>query len=994
GYLWAMGLSLAVSAHVILHHQFFFPAMRLGFQMRSGLIALLYRKALSLPASAATSTGEVVNLVSNDAQCFETASVMAHFIWAGPIEIILVMAVLYWRIGWAAFVGIGVLVWLFPLHSVFARRYSHLRQKTSSYRDDRIRTVGDLLAGVELIKLSAWEDPLEKRVNEQRDKELGSLLSAAWIKATSESIRFCITGIVSLVTFSVYYASGNPLTPDKVFTCMALFNVIRNTIGIFFPQAVEKLAECTVSVRRIVAFLQLPEVDDLRMEEAGTAADKEDSPPSDKVAVSFKQASFTWATPPHPLVLDGITLDIMKDELLVVVGPVGSGKSSLCMTVLRELLPISGALSFHIQPREPAGQLRIAYLSQNPWILSGTVRENILFGNAYDDAWYQQVVHGCALEKDFALLAEGDSTFIGERGALLSGGQRARIALARAVYMRADMYVFDDPLSAVDPQVARHLFDHALTKLLAGRPRLLITHQLQFTRHCDRVLVLEDGRVAAIGTPAELLGVDASSDHAKSSFLHELRDYARQADQAASDAPSPDDDDDEKAKHDGDDGVLVDRPKQQHAEDQAEGNTPIAVYWRFFRFGASPLTITLAALALSGAQAVMVSADWSLARWTNTPVALQTGWHHAYPYIGLVMGTCFLAIFRSTISFWILLNASRWMFRSMLHTVLSAPMQFFHTNPHGRILNRFSKDQSNVDELLPITLFDAVQCLFLILGALVVVCIQRFWNEFSSAQNANARAFFAFLGCARWVGFRLDVGSGFLLILTAFLSVLMRSSQQASLVGLSLIYVLQTVDCLQWAVRQTIEVEMQFISVERIISYTQIAPEPPRHTERRPPDNWPEQGSIEFKDMSLTYPEASEPVLKHITLSIEGGEKIGVVGRTGAGKSSLLTALFRLCESAPAGCIVIDGIPISELGVHDLRSRLSIIPQTPMMFKGTLRFNLDPFDQYSDADLWHALEAVDLKRRIESLPYKLDSPVTEDGKNYSAGERQLISLCR
>jgi ATP-binding cassette subfamily C (CFTR/MRP) protein 4 len=214
------------------------------------------------------------------------------------------------------------------------------------------------------------------------------------------------------------------------------------------------------------------------------------------------------------------------------------------------------------------------------------------------------------------------------------------------------------------------------------------------------------------------------------------------------------------------------------------------------------------------------------------------------------------------------------------------------------------------------------------------------------------------------------------------------------MVGLSLSYLLQLIDMLQWAVRQSIEVEMQFISVERIIAYTRLEPEPPRQTDRRPPEDWPDRGAIEFRDMSLTYPGSEAPVLKNISFTIQPGEKIGVVGRTGAGKSSLLTALFRLTEAHPPGCILIDGIPISELGVHDLRSRLSIIPQVPVLFKGSLRFNLDPFQNYSDHELWQALEAAELKETVERMPDKLDTQITEDGKNLSAGERQLISLCR
>ncbi|RKP04707.1 P-loop containing nucleoside triphosphate hydrolase protein, partial [Thamnocephalis sphaerospora] len=755
-----------------------------------------------------------------------------------------------------------------------------------------------------------------------------------------------------------------------------------------------------------------------------------------------------------------------------------SGKSSLCMAALRELRPLAGSVKTLVRPSHADGQMRIAYLSQSPWIIAGTVLENILFGEPYDPVWFTKVVEACALAADLAALPHAERTFIGERGITLSGGQRARVALARAVYMRADLYILDDPLSAVDPRVARHLFEQVLCGVLDDRPRILVTHQLQFVRHCDRVLVLENGRVAALDRPDVVLSTSSktspmtddgnSSDgkHTSTGFLAELREYAYLPDDVDIDLESGapniaakrtclDEEEESYAEAAADDDSGTVEPVAASEEDQAYGQTPLSTYWRFFRFGAAAPVVILMMLLMVAGQGVMVYSDWWLAQWTNTPAAQQTDWYRGHVYIALVAVTFALSLSRASVFFWLMLNASRWAFRSMLQTILMVPIQFFHTNPHGRVLNRFSKDQSNVDELLPMTFFDAAQCMFIVVGAIVIVCIvnpyvaitlpvilggflilrwlymnasrqvkriesvtrspvysqlsetlyglvtvrahnmqTRFWDRFAAAQNTNASAFFAFLGCARWVGFRLDMCSSAFLIITAFASVAMRDTQQASLVGLSLSYVLQLIDMLQWAVRQSIEVEMQFISVERIIAYTKLESEPPRHTDTKPPANWPDCGAIEFRDMSLTYPGTSSPVLKNITLSINPGEKIGVVGRTGAGKSSLLTALFRLTESSPTGCIVIDGIPISNLGVHDLRSRLAIIPQAPVLFKGSLRFNLDPFQEYSDVELWQALQSAELKESVERMPHKLDTEVAENGRNFSAGEQQLISLCR
>ncbi|KAJ1982361.1 hypothetical protein H4R35_000316 [Dimargaris xerosporica] len=767
----------------------------------------------------------------------------------------------------------------------------------------------------------------------------------------------------------------------------------------------------------------------------------------------------------------------------------------------------------------------IGYASQMAWIMAGTVRDNILFNAPYDPDWYEEVVSGCALERDFAILPQGDLTMVGEKGTNLSGGQRARICLARAIYQQADLYILDDPLSAVDPHVGRHIFDQAICGLLRNKPRLLVTHQLQFIRECDSVAVLHQGEIVANGSSQVVLAnlpfstMPGSPTHTNiptvvddstatlDGFLAYLRDVSTHPEKSVppvirvSDADS---DVESGPAHPpayatnsnrtsicssvysyhshGLNTLTHDTPYTLPSvltgastkptlakgdvseakaeaiggeEEKATGTTPLSVYYEFFRYGTSPLGLLCLLLLLVLAQTSMVFTDVYLSQWASKPRAQQQAWHYPLVYGLLTLLTMILATVRAIAFFVVVLHGSTRVFQQMLDAVLHSRLHFFQANPQGRILNRFTKDQSSVDELLPMCIFDSFQCTMMVIGAIVIVSIANPWviiavpfillgfgvlrhyymltnrvikriestsrspvyailsetldgvgvirsfratahfqQRFVAALNQNSRAFFIFIATSRWLGFRLDMLSFAFLTVASFATVAARSTTDPGMVGLGLSYVLQLLGMVQWLIRQTTEVEIHFVAVERMLAYAHLPREPNQPTDPEVYPHWPSQGSIEFRGMHLQYPTAPAPVLRNITLTTQPHEKLGVVGRTGAGKSSLLTALFRLHEAYPADCITIDGVDISQLNLHFLRSRLSIIPQEAFLFHGTLRFNLDPFDKYTDAAIWAALDACKLKTLVTGLPAGLESEVTENGKNFSIGERQLLSLCR
>lgn len=776
------------------------------------------------------------------------------------------------------------------------------------------------------------------------------------------------------------------------------------------------------------------------------------------------------------MTLKNISLILNPGELLAVVGPVGAGKSSLLMSILKELPVLSGQVNVHGT---------VSYVAQQPWIFSASLRQNILFGQKYDKIKYKQIVQVCALKRDIELLPHKDFTLVGERGISLSGGQRARVSLARALYVDADIYILDDPLSAVDAKVGRHIFNQCINGYLKEKSRILVTHQLQFLPQVNRIIILDQGEAVGIGTFEELLesGIDFASLLKRPNKEEEQEAPTRAASvlDMVEMSPSVTNLQDQVGSLVSLCSVGNEFKEEVHIQEEGRkiGHIGLYVYLQYFKAGAHFLYGILMGLVFIVSTLFYIGTDYWVARWsnqeqsryealqkqkaiisegynfTNTTIPTTDFSYNTAIYSGLTLGVFAFSLLKAFMFYWNSIQTSQTLHNTMYTNIIRAKIAFFDENPAGRILNRFSKDMGLIDDILPANGMDFLQCFFLTMSVVFVtgfvnpwifiptffmVCLfiflrqyyvrtsrsvkrletvarspvfsqinaslqglssirafnaqERFLEEFDNFQDIHTEAWFLFIAITRWLALRLD------LLCTAFVSsvimgsIPLSSELDAGIVGLSVTYSFILTGMFQWFIRQSVEVENNIVSVERVLEYGKLPKEASLESEdsKQPKQVWPEHGNIVAKNLSLKYYEDGPLVLKNINFAIKSQEKVGIAGRTGAGKSSLIIAMFRMVE--PQGQLIIDNIDSKSIGLHDLRSKLSIIPQDPVLFKGTLRKNLDPFKEYQDEDLWRALEEVQMKDVISELPKGLESQVNEGGDNYSVGQRQLICLGR
>ncbi|XP_066872982.1 ATP-binding cassette sub-family C member 4 isoform X1 [Kogia breviceps] len=1055
-YGYAGVLSACTLVLAILHHLYFYHVQCAGMRLRVAMCHMIYRKALCLSnlAMVKTTTGQIVNLLSNDVNRFDQVTIFLHFLWAGPLQALLVTILLWMEIGISCLAGMAVLIILLPLQSCIGKMFSSLRSKTAAFTDTRIRTMNEVITGIRIIKMYGWEKSFADLITSLRRKEISKILRSSYLRGMNLASFFVASKIIVFVTFTTYVLLGHVITASRVFVAVTLYGAVRLTVTLFFPSAVEKVSEAVVSIRRIKNFLLLDEITQCNPQ----------LPSDGKMIVDVQDFTAFWDKASETPTLQGLSFTVRPGELLAVVGPVGAGKSSLLSAVLRELPPSQGLVRVHG---------RIAYVSQQPWVFSGTVRSNILFGKKYEKERYEKVIKACALKKDLEVLEDGDLTVIGDRGATLSGGQKARVNLARAVYQDADIYLLDDPLSAVDAEVSRHLFELCICQALYQKITILVTHQLQYLKAASQILILKDGEMVQKGTYTEFLksGIDFGSILKKENEETEpsavpgtpaLRNrtfsessvWSQQSSRPSLKDAAPEDQD------------TANMQVTLSEESRLEGNVGFKAYKHYFTASAHWLIIMFLFPLNIAAQVAYVLQDWWLSYWANEQSAVNvtvngqgnvTEKLDLYWYLGIYSGLTVSAVLfglaRSLLVFYVLVSSSQTLHNQMFESILRAPVLFFDRNPVGRILNRFSKDIGHMDDLLPLTFLDFIQTFLQVIGVVgVAVSVipwiaiplvplgiiffvlrryflqtsrdvkrlesttrspvfshlssslqglwtiraykaeERFQELFDAHQDLHSEAWFLFLTTSRWFAVRLDAICAIFVIVVAFGSLILAKTLDAGQVGLALSYALTLMGMFQWCVRQSAEVENMMISVERVIEYTDLEKEASWEYQKRPPPSWPQEGVILFDNVSFSYSLDGPLVLKHLTALIKSREKVGIVGRTGAGKSSLIAALFRLSE--PEGKIWIDKILTTEIGLHDLRKKMSIIPQEPVLFTGTMRKNLDPFNEHTDEELWNALEEVQLKEAIEDLPGKMDTELAESGSNFSVGQRQLVCLAR
>ncbi|KAF8548045.1 P-loop containing nucleoside triphosphate hydrolase protein [Imleria badia] len=1080
GYAIAILMFAASMAQTVIVHQYFQRCFETGMRVRAGLVTVIYKKALVLSShERGRATGDIVNLMSVDATRMQDLCTYGLIAISGPYQITLAFVSLYNLLGWSAFVGVAIMIFSIPLNTFIARILKKMHEQQMKNRDKRTRLMSELLANIKSIKLYAWEYAFIRRVLHVRnDLELRMLRKIGIATAMNTTLWGGIPLIVafsSFATASVF--STKPLTADVIFPAISLFMLLQFPLAMF-SQVTSNIIEAIVSVKRLSEFLRAEEL----QEDAVKRIDKPSLSIGDEV-LSIRDGEFQWTKNSIQPALEGINLTVRKGELVGILGRVGDGKSSLLSAIIGDMRKIDG---------EVVLSGTVAYAAQNPWILSATVRDNILFSHTYDESFYDLVIEACALKPDIAVLPQGDMTEVGEKGITLSGGQRARVALARAVYARADLVLLDDVLAAVDSHVARHVFDHVIGPqgLLATKARILVTNSIAYLKHFDQLAYIRRGIILECGSYRQLLSNPDGAvrkliqNHAANGSSSGATSGAQTPVHTGLSTPTTSDIQatliDEIESSSSAEKVVVRRTSFSKAviaplpsvretidsgaskEHSEQGRVKKEVYLQYLH-AASKAGFSFFVLVTVLGQLVSVMATFMLRLWGESnresganaglkdPYLLGYGFFNLLSIVFGAMAALLIWVFCS-------LRSSKYLHDSMLDSVMRAPLSFFEMTPTGRILNLFSRDIYVVDLVLGRVIQNLARTcattasILLVIGfsfppfMLAVIPLSWFYYRVTAyylstsrelkrldavskspifawfseslsglstiraynqqalftAQNAhridrNQMCYLPSTTVNRWLAVRLEFLGSVIILGTAFLAVaaVATSNVDAGLVGMVLSYALSTTGALNWLVRSASEVEQNVVSVERITHYANDLPsEAPRELpDNKPPTGWPGAGEVEFREYSMRYRPELDLVLKEISLTIKPKEKTGIVGRTGAGKSSLLLALFRIIE-ADSGKIFIDGVDISTIGLHDLRSVISIVPQSPDLFEGTLRENIDPVGEYQDVDIWIALEHAHMKSYVESFPEGLDAPVQEAGSSLSAGQRQLLCFAR
>ncbi|XP_033096066.1 multidrug resistance-associated protein 5-like [Anneissia japonica] len=1133
---------------------------RAGARLRGAALAAVYRKTTRLRSMKGKSAGEIVNLCTNDGQRIFEMMLFLPFLFIGPL---LAMAGLVYTsilIGPAATVGTGVFFLFYPLQLGMSKVIAYFRAKGIVVTDRRVKMMSEIIMCIKLIKMYAWEKSFAKTISGIREDERAVLQKAGYVQSINTGLTPLVPVLATVITFSIHTFLGNDLTPSQAFTYMACLNATRIIVAIT-PASIKYLGETKVATMRMQAFSYISCLNLLRiiviatpfliksLGESLVFTQRALYPFAD--AVVIKNATFAWDRETYVSkyeeqlkaksgrrnskimqmigrrnsktkiaknstvsnggessflmqnkneefvkILFNIDLKIKKGQLLGICGSVGCGKSSLLSAILSFAVKTEGSVAIDGS---------FAYVSQQAWIINDTLCNNILFGKEMDQERYKKVLCACSLKQDLDMLPNADKTEIGERGINLSGGQKQRISLARALYANCDIYLLDDPLSAVDGHVGQHIFNHCILKALKEKTVIFVTHQLQYLNRCDDVILLKDGYIIEHGTHAELMSHEGDYANLIQTFYSEHKD-----DKSITESEAELTDEEEELKEI-DVKLKVDDlsdlqdvcPKDLSANDvplnksmqslyeseeqvhrdgkliqeeqKSEGAVGLQTYKAYVKASGGYCVACIVLLVFTATIGCSVFSNWWLSFWlhqgsgenhdnstdidddhvgsiTDNPDNLFYQTVYMMSAVAFILLTCLRSFIYTNIT----LRASSQMHDTVFKQVVSCPMSFFDTTPLGRILNRFSKDLDEVDVRLPFNMESLIQnsiLIFLSIGTIVVVfplflvavaimlvifiilvkffrhgirelkqldnITRSFWfshinstvlgiptirafnkgpeytAKFEKLLDEHSVAMTLFYLGNRWLAVRFDIITSIMAGSTALFVVLSHGTVPAALSGLALAYATQMLGIFQYTVRVSSEVEARFTSVERIFHYIyNLDSEAPAVVKsNRPSIEWPSKGAIQVRGLKMRYRPNLPLVLKGITFNIESQEKIGIVGRTGSGKSSIGVSLFRLVEKS-AGSIFIDDVDISKIGLEDLRSKLSIIPQDPVLFVGTIRYNLDPFCQYSDAQLWRALERTYMKDTIKGLDKQLQSTVVENGENFSVGERQLLCMAR
>ncbi|PAV58307.1 hypothetical protein WR25_02213 [Diploscapter pachys] len=1124
-YIAAVGVALCAFLGPAVHHPYFYAMQKVGLEMKVAASSLIMNKGLQISSAALhkTTVGHMVNLLSTDVAKLDMVVQFFHYIFVVPLLLVIYIYLLWVEIGWSSFAGLAVLLVMLPLQAFYAKQMGKTRRDMAKRSDKRISAMSEILQGILVVKMYAWEEAFSRVIGKLRAFDMEMVRAHAINHAMVMGLFWASGKLIVLFAVICYYLIEENVTTDRVFVAAALYNLIRLPVNLFLPFAIQCLFEGKTTIQRVQEFLELEDYGQL----AVTSEQTDDAYSADKASITAKytktpkgdedkkllgengdfkmiekmnknderkneecilemdDVTCTWDLDENKessqcsVAIQDVSFSAKPGQIIIIVGPVGAGKSTLLHSILGEIRKVQGSIRVNGS---------IAYCSQEAWIFNGTIRDNILFGNAFNESNYRKAITTASLEMDIEKMPNADGTLVGERGASLSGGQRARLALARAIYADADIYLLDDPLSAVDAHVSRMLFEkylflyfipsmhsfRCIRGVLSSKIVLLVTHQLQLISPNHQVVLMDQGRIIASGTMAQLRSNHSAMFNA---LLHEgdksvTRSFSESASieserhLSVSNSDIIEDDlDDVKAEE------IKKETKEYVPDTQEEDRNDGSVDWRYYgiyttsMFPNKWLVVPLAFFTVF-VQFLFNFLDWWLTKWMNAceraqaqvngtiwkdykdKVSMLSVWQfqlslndYMYSFVIVTLVFALLAVLRCIVFRVTQTKASRVLHRNMVKAVLSTDIAFFDKNPVGRILNRFSKDVGVMDDPLACVFLEFIGGALNLLGIVLTIVFlnlivflptlpllivlfllryiylqssrdtkrleattrspmfshissvmsglitirashrqQQMMDKFHRAQNVNTAAFNLSLLTSRWFAVQTDGVVACFVTIVALFSLFSPFEMTSGGVALMLTYVIKMTGFFSWIARQSAEMENGMVSIERIVKYTELEPEKePLITAKLDPE-WPQHGRIQINNLFLKYDK--EFVLKDISVDIKPKEKIGIVGRTGAGKSSLLRTLFRLV-SPTQGTILIDSIDTSTIRLRTLRKSISIIPQEPVLFVGSLRSNLDPFEEYSDEILWDALEQVELKNLIAGWPQALNTPINEGGTNLS-----------
>uniref|UniRef100_H3H5U8 Uncharacterized protein n=1 Tax=Phytophthora ramorum TaxID=164328 RepID=H3H5U8_PHYRM len=1034
---------------------------------------------------------------------------------------------------YSSIAGAVVLIAVMVLSVQQGDRIARLQKQLLQVIDERVKVTSEALQGVRVMKFYAWEDSLAQRVNKLRVREVALLRKFHLYQVVNSVMLFVTPTYLSGVTLGLYVLTRNRITVVEAFTLIAMVNICRTALS-QLPQAIGGYSKAKISFARIDEFLLADEIVAQSLQPPSSparalVAGARGS--TSKGCISVRDASFRWpdmaptegvlvvtSAIDEPKVddgshevsalstddkgrallgehvyanaqqnfsnretpgfrLEGVNLEVERGSLVMIVGRVGSGKSSLVNAILGEMPRTSGVLDI-------GG--RVAYVSQDTWIRNATLRDNILFEQEYDAELYARVLDASQLAMDLRALPNGDSTEIGERGINLSGGQKARVAIARAMYRTGtDVLILDDPLSAVDPHVAHAIFDKCIVGLAGEQTRLLVLNShYDLLPYADLVVVMNDGVIAAQGSYVDVvarfphlgvhesrIGDDNTAKATEETFVEDDIDPMfkppRESESAQKTTESP-----VETKEETNDAVLAGKLVQ--SEDRVRGTVSTRVYKTYFdESGFNGIVVfVVLAIAYCIAQTSRTVVDWWPGHWARTLKQHMDDLTYSSTdlgmwYLGLIILCSVLTMMRALMMIEACVRTSQSLHDELFRRVLRAPItRYFDVTPMGRILNRFSNDLDQMDSILPQEYQVLFQNVSLALGSLVVSAFASYWIGISyipiffiflwtgehykktscevkrlegvtrtpvynlfgetlsglatirafrmqskfAARNrevvdTNSNLYLTYWCTSRWLATRLDLLSVVIIFIVTLYLVSTKGQVGAMTSGISLTYSLMLTSVVQWVMRAVDRTDNAMTSVERLLFFRQIESEDDSgstvaqllHAEYQSTGSttasWPSRGTIRFDQLCLRYRPELPLVLKGVDMDVAAGEKVGICGRTGAGKSSLMVALFRICDF-DSGRVLIDDVDISSISVRELRRSLAIIPQDPVLFSGPLRENLDPFHEYSDERLWAVLKQVHMADKLRRWGSGLDFEVAEGGDNLSVGQRQLLCIGR